>query len=88
MRPETHYAMSGDVSIAYQVVGEGPLDLIVVPGWISHLDMQWDVFGFPEWVERLTRFCRVILFDKRGIGLSDRDCGQLVALPRAANPMA
>jgi class 3 adenylate cyclase len=73
--PKTKYAKSGDISIAYQVVGDGPLDLVVVPGWISHLDLQWEMPGYPEWIERLTRFSRVILFDKRGIGLSDRDVG-------------
>jgi len=75
MRPKTRYAKSGDVSIAYQVVGDGPLDLIVVPGWMSHLDLHWEMLGFGAWVQRLTRFSRVILFDKRGAGLSDRDVG-------------
>lgn len=75
--------MSGDISIAYQVVGDGPLDLVVVPGWISHLDMQWDVIGFPQWVERLARFARVILFDKRGIGVSDRDVSDSTLEERA-----
>jgi class 3 adenylate cyclase len=75
LRPRTRYAKSGDVSIAYQVVGDGPLDLIVVPGWISHLDLHWEMLGFEDWVRRLTRFCRLILFDKRGSGLSDRDVG-------------
>jgi class 3 adenylate cyclase len=75
MPPKTKYARSGDISIAYQVIGDGPLDLVVVPGWISHLDMMWDVVGYPEWIEGLTRFARVIVFDKRGTGLSDRDVG-------------
>ncbi|MFT4572633.1 MAG: class 3 adenylate cyclase [Hyphomicrobiaceae bacterium] len=75
MPPKTKYALSGDISIAYQVIGDGPLDLVVVPGWISHLDMMWDVVGYPEWIEGLTRFARVIVFDKRGTGLSDRDVG-------------
>ncbi len=74
-RPQTRYAKSGDIHIAYQVVGGGPLDLIVVPGWISHLDLHWEMLGFEEWIRSLTRFCRVILFDKRGTGLSDRDVG-------------
>jgi pimeloyl-ACP methyl ester carboxylesterase len=73
--PETKYARSGDVSIAYQVVGTGPLDLVVVPGWISHLDLQWEMPAYAAWVKRLASFCRVILFDKRGTGLSDRDVG-------------
>ena len=75
LRPKTRYALSGDISIAYQVVGNGPLDLIVVPGWISHLDLHWEMPGFEEWTRRLSEFCRVILFDKRGSGLSDRDVG-------------
>lgn len=75
VRPKTKYAKSGDVSIAYQVVGEGPLDIVVVPGFISHLDLQWEMVGFEDWVHRLASFGRVILFDKRGGGLSDRDVG-------------
>ena len=74
-RPKTHYAKSGDINIAYQVVGDGPIDLIVVPGWISNLDLHWEMQGFEGWVQRLSSFCRVILFDKRGSGLSDRDVG-------------
>src|SRR5215467_7083360 len=75
MRPETHYARSGDVSIAYQVVGDGPFDLVVVPGWISNVDFAWEDPLYGDWVRRLTAFSRVILFDKRGTGLSDRDVG-------------
>jgi pimeloyl-ACP methyl ester carboxylesterase len=74
-RPRTHYAKSGDISIAYQVTGDGPLDLIVVPGWMSNVDMHWQVLGYEEWVARMTSFCRLIVFDKRGTGLSDRDVG-------------
>jgi len=75
MRPETRYAKSGDVSIAYQVVGDGPLDLVVVPGWISNVDFAWEDPLYGDWVRRLAAFSRVILFDKRGTGLSDRDVG-------------
>ncbi len=75
MRPETRYAKSGDVSIAYQVVGDGPFDLVVVPGWISNVDFAWEDPLYGDWVRRLTAFSRVILFDKRGTGLSDRDVG-------------
>src|SRR6185503_20358155 len=75
MRPETRYAKSGDISIAYQVVGDGPLDLVVVPGWISNVDFAWEDPAYGPWVERLAAFSRVILFDKRGTGLSDRDVG-------------
>ena len=70
---ETRYTKSGDVHIAYQVVGEGPLDLVVVPGWVSHLETQyWDEPFIARFFERLARFSRLILFDKRGTGLSDR----------------
>src|SRR5262245_59529550 len=75
VRPETRYARSGDVSIAYQVVGEGPFDLVVVPGWISNVDFAWEDPLYAEWLRRLTAFSRVIVFDKRGTGLSDRDVG-------------
>jgi pimeloyl-ACP methyl ester carboxylesterase/class 3 adenylate cyclase len=74
-RPRTRYAKNGDINIAYQVMGEGPLDLIVVPGWISNVDMHWEMLGYEAWVRRLTSFCRLIVFDKRGTGLSDRDVG-------------
>jgi len=75
MRPITRYAKSGDVNIAYQVVGEGPFDLVVVPGWISNVDFAWEDPLYGDWVRRLAAFSRVILFDKRGTGLSDRDVG-------------
>src|SRR5205823_10715393 len=75
MRPETRYAKSGEVNIAYQVVGDGQLDLVVVPGWISNVDFAWEDPLYGEWVRRLAAFSRVILFDKRGTGLSDRDVG-------------
>ena len=72
MEPETHYARSGHVRIAYQVVGNGPLDLVVVPGYISNLDHTWDEPGLAHFLSRLSAFSRLILFDKRGTGLSDR----------------
>ena len=75
MHPETRYARSGEVNIAYQVVGDGPFDLVVVPGWISNVDFAWEDPLYGDWVRRLTAFSRVILFDKRGTGLSDRDVG-------------
>ena len=75
MRPETKYAKSGDVSIAYQVVGDGPLDLIFVMGWVSHLDWFWEEPRFARFLRRLASFSRLILFDKRGTGLSDRAVG-------------
>jgi pimeloyl-ACP methyl ester carboxylesterase len=73
--PETHYAKSGDLNIAYQVVGDGPLDLVFVPGFISHLDLDWDGPGYSHMLERLASFSRLIRFDKRGTGLSDRPGG-------------
>lgn len=74
-RPITRYAKSGAVSIAYQVFGDGPTDLVFVPGWISEIEMCWEEPQFARFLERLGKFCRVILFDKRGTGLSDRDVG-------------
>jgi class 3 adenylate cyclase/pimeloyl-ACP methyl ester carboxylesterase len=73
--PETRYAHSGELNIAYQVLGEGPLDVVFVPGIISHLDMQWGLPGVQLFFERLASFSRVILFDKRGTGLSDHVAG-------------
>jgi pimeloyl-ACP methyl ester carboxylesterase len=70
-RPETRYAKSGDLNIAYQVVGEGPFDLIYVPGWISNVELMWDEPAHAHVLDRLSRFSRLIAFDKRGTGLSD-----------------
>jgi pimeloyl-ACP methyl ester carboxylesterase len=68
--PDTRYAKSGDLNIAYQVSGEGPFDLVFVPGYVTHLEIQWkDPFG--PFLERLSSFCRLIRFDKRGTGMSD-----------------
>lgn len=69
--PVTHYAKSGDVHIAYQVVGEGPLDLVWVPGWVSNVEYSWEEPLVERFLERLASFSRLILFDKRGTGLSD-----------------
>jgi pimeloyl-ACP methyl ester carboxylesterase/class 3 adenylate cyclase len=71
IQPETRYATSGELKVAYQVLGDGPTDLIYVPGFVSHLDLQWTD---PDWARALTRlasFSRLIIFDKRGTGLSD-----------------
>jgi pimeloyl-ACP methyl ester carboxylesterase len=73
--PETRYAKSADVNIAYQVVGSGPLDLVLVPGFISHLELDWQGPGYAQMLDRLSSFARVIRFDKRGTGLSDRPGG-------------
>lgn len=72
MIPETHYARSGEVNIAYQVVGSGPVDLIMVPGWMSNIEILWDEPAVARFLRRLASFSRLILFDKRGTGLSDR----------------
>ena len=72
MPPETRYAKSGDVNIAYQVVGKGPPDLVLVPGWVSNIDAFWEEPAFNRFLTRLASFSRLILFDKRGTGLSDR----------------
>jgi len=69
--PETRYAKSGDVNIAYQVVGKGPFDVIWVPGWISNVEASWEVPEYAHFLGRLASFSRLILFDKRGTGLSD-----------------
>jgi pimeloyl-ACP methyl ester carboxylesterase len=71
VRPETRYARSDGVSIAYQVVGEGPLDLLLVHGFVSHLDVAWEEPHLSQFLNRLASFSRLILFDKRGTGLSD-----------------
>src|SRR5881409_1703690 len=72
MPPETRYAKSGDVNIAYQVVGDGPTDLVYVPGWVSNIDLLWEKPKPARFLERLASFSRLILFDKRGTGMSDR----------------
>jgi pimeloyl-ACP methyl ester carboxylesterase/DNA-binding winged helix-turn-helix (wHTH) protein len=69
---ETRYAHSGDVNIAYQIVGDGPIDLVFVMGWVSHLDYFWEEPSFAYFLNRLASFARLIIFDKRGTGLSDR----------------
>ena len=70
--PETRYVENGDVNIAYQVVGEGDLDIVFVMGWVSHLEYFWKQPLFASFLNRLASFSRLILFDKRGTGLSDR----------------
>ena len=70
--PKTRYAKSGDVHIAYQVVGEGPLDLVYVPGFVSHIEYEWELPRAAKFLQRLASFSRLIRFDKRGTGLSDR----------------
>src|SRR6266542_1425176 len=72
MRPRTQYAKSGDVHIAYQVLGNGPFDLVLVPSFVTHLEYQWENPPLVSFVERLASFSRLIMLDKRGTGMSDR----------------
>ena len=66
--PVTRYALS----VAYQVMGDGPLDIILIPGFMSHIEFQHELAGWTAFLRRLSKFARVITFDKRGQGLSDR----------------
>ncbi len=72
MKPTTKYTKSGDVNIAYQVFGSGPIDLVYIPGWISNIDLMWACPELVYFLQELGKIARVILFDKRGTGLSDR----------------
>src|SRR5271156_6741383 len=69
--PNTRYALSGDVNIAFQVMGDGPIDIIMVPGIVSHVEFLHEFYGYTEFLRRLASFARVVTFDKRGQGLSD-----------------
>ena len=71
MQPETHYAKSGDVNIAYQVTGGGSLDLVLVPGWVSHVEHAWEEPSFAAFLHRVASFSHLIFLDRRGTGLSD-----------------
>ena len=75
MPPPIRYVKNGEVSIAYQVSGDGPHDVLVVPGWVSHLALDWEEPYWVRWHDRMGRFARLIRFDKRGTGLSDRPPG-------------
>ncbi len=70
-QPQTRYARSGEVSIAYQVIGDGPIDVVYVPGFISHVELTWEMPQAVHMIQRLSSFARLIMFDKRGTGLSD-----------------
>ena len=74
-RPQTRYAKSGDVNIAYQVIGDGPFDLIFAPGFVSNVEFGWEEPSLERFYRRLAAFCRLVIFDKRGTGLSDRVAG-------------
>src|SRR3954467_12343607 len=71
VQPETRYAKSGPVSIAYQVIGDGPTDLVLVPGFVSHVEVAWEEPRLARFLTRLASFARLIVFDKRGTGMSD-----------------
>src|SRR5262245_45914045 len=74
--PETRFTKAGDVDIAYQIAGPaGGLDLVFIPGWVSHLEVMWELPEFARFLDRLAAMGRLILFDKRGTGLSDRVAG-------------
>lgn len=70
--PQIRYTKNGDIHIAYQVLGDGPIDLVLVHGWVSHLELNWEEPSIAQFLEHLAGFSRLILFDKRGTGLSDR----------------
>jgi pimeloyl-ACP methyl ester carboxylesterase len=80
--PPVRYVAGGDIHIAYQVVGDGPIDLVIVSGAITNLEVLWDLPEYRAFIEKLAAFARVILFDKRGMGLSDRVRIGPLALPR------
>ena len=72
MHSQTDYAKSGDVHVAYQVLGDGPLNLVFVPGFVSHVEHFWEDPSLARFLRRLASFSRLVFFDKRGTGLSDR----------------
>jgi pimeloyl-ACP methyl ester carboxylesterase len=75
MAPATRYARSGEFHIAYQVVGDGPIDLVYVPTWISQVEHFWEEPSVARYFNRIASFCRLIMFDRRGSGLSDPTLG-------------
>ena len=86
--PETRFTRADDVDIAYQVVGPASrLDVVFVPGWVSHLEVMWELPEFARFLDRLASMGRLILFDKRGTGLSDRVAG-VPALEERAGDIA
>jgi pimeloyl-ACP methyl ester carboxylesterase len=72
MQPVTRYAKSGDIHVAYQVFGEGPLNLVIAPFFVSNIEVSWEYPDAARWLLRLASFARVAVFDKRGTGMSDR----------------
>ena len=99
MHPATRYTKSGDYNIAYQVLGEGELDLLYIPGFVSNVELAWEEPLLARFLNRLASFSRLILFDKRGTGLSDRvpngelptleeRVGDVIAVLDAARPVS
>jgi class 3 adenylate cyclase len=86
--PDTHYARSGEVDLAYQVVGEGPFDFVFIPGFVWNIELCWELAEIARFLERLGSFSRLILFDKRGVGLSDRVGGVATLQDRADDILA
>src|SRR2546430_14788538 len=78
MESPVRYARSGDVSIAYRIFGQGPRDIVLIPGTLSHVELLWEVPSHEHLLKRLAAFARVIVFDKRGQGLSDRVAEQTI----------
>jgi DNA-binding SARP family transcriptional activator/pimeloyl-ACP methyl ester carboxylesterase len=87
-RSPVTYVRSGGVNIAYQVVEGGPCDLLLIPGWVSHLALDWEEPYWGRWCERMTAFARLVRFDKRGTGLSDRPAGPQPLEARAGDALA
>jgi len=69
--PQTRYAKNGDVHLAYQVVGDGPLDLLLIESWVHHVELVWELPDWARQLRRLSAIGRLIMFDRRGTGLSD-----------------
>ena len=69
--PDTSYAPCGELSLAYQVFGDGPVELVIAGSFVSHIELAWTMPEFEAFMEQLSTFCRVLLFDKAGVGLSD-----------------
>lgn len=86
--PDIKFTRSGSVDIAYQLVGDGPLDIVLMIGWVSHLEMVWELPEARHFVERFARMGRVVLFDKRGTGLSDRPSDQPSAADMVPDALA
>ena len=88
MPPQIRYAHSDGVNIAYQVAGDGTADLLMIPGWVTHLALDWHEPRWVGWFERMTAFTRIVRFDKRGTGMSDRPPGIPTADERMTDALA